>query len=231
LAPDSGFPIFRSRILLVDDHPIVRQGMTQLINREKDLMVCGEAEDARTALDAIDHTKPDVVVIDISLPGPDGIDLIKAIRARHSKLPVLILSMHDESLYAERALRAGANGYLMKQEATTSILAALRHVRTGEIYVSNNIAKRLVKQFIDGPVNPARSAIDNLTDRELEVFSRISEGRSTRQIAKELYLSVKTVESYYANIKRKLSLQTSRELVQYAVCWLQRDGPKRSVED
>lgn len=208
------------RVLVVDDHPIVRQGLSQLINQEPDLMVCGQAEDARTALDAIDPSQPDILIVDVSLDGPDGIELLKTIRANDSRLPVLILSMHDESLYAERALRAGANGYIMKQEATERVLVAIRQILGGEVYVSERMAKKMVQQFIGGSGVSKRSLIDELTDRELEVFRLIGQGHGTRQIAEELHLSVKTVESYYAHIKEKLFLKNARELVQHAVQWV-----------
>jgi DNA-binding NarL/FixJ family response regulator len=209
----------KSRVFVVDDHPIVRQGLSQLINREADLMVCGEAEDAHKAMDAIAPSKPDIVIVDVSLNGPDGIELLKTIRSRDSKLPVLILSMHDESLYAERALRAGANGYIMKQEATDRVLIAIRHILGGEVYVSDRMAQKMVHQFVGRSGAPKRSTIEELTDRELEVFRLVGQGHGTRQIAEELHLSVKTVESYYAHIKEKLSLKNARELVQRAVQW------------
>jgi len=213
-------PAGKTRVFVVDDHPIVRQGLSQLINREPDMMVCGEADNARTALDALDPSKPDILIVDVSLEGPDGIDLLKTIRSRDAKLPVLMLSMHDESLYAERALRAGANGYIMKQEATDRVLTAIRQILAGEVYVSERMAQKMVHQFIGRSGVARRSAIEELTDRELEVFRLIGQGHGTRQIAEELHLSVKTVESYYAHIKEKLSLKNSREMVQHAVQWV-----------
>jgi len=213
-------PPGKARVFVVDDHPIVRQGLSQLINREPDLMVCGEAEDARTALEAIAPSRPAIVIVDVSLEGPDGIELLKTIRSRDSKLPVLVLSMHDESLYAERALRAGANGYIMKQEATDRVLTAIRQILGGEVYVSDRMAQKMVHQFIGRSGVAKRSKADELTDRELEVFRLIGQGHGTRQIAEELHLSVKTVESHYAHIKEKLSLKNARELVQHAARWL-----------
>jgi DNA-binding NarL/FixJ family response regulator len=213
-------PPGKTRVFVVDDHPIVRQGLSQLINRESDMMVCGEAEDARTAIDAIAPSKPDILIVDVSLEGPDGIDLLKTIRSRDPKLPVLMLSMHDESLYAERALRAGANGYIMKQEATERVLIAIRQILAGEVYVSDRMSQKMVHQFIGRSGVAKRSTIEELTDRELEVFRLIGQGHGTRQIAEELHLSVKTVESYYAHIKEKLTLKNSRELVQHAVQWV-----------
>jgi DNA-binding NarL/FixJ family response regulator len=209
----------------VDDHPIVRQGLTQLINQEPDLTVCGHAEDGNSALHAIAVHRPDIVVLDISLNGPDGFSVLKDIRLSHADLLVLVLSMHDESLYAERALRAGANGYIMKQEATEKVLQALRRIRGGEIYVSDRIAKRLLRQVISSPA-PGKSPMEALTDRELAVFRLIGKGRGTREIADDLHVSVKTVESYQAHIKEKLTLKNARELVQHAFQWVTReDGP------
>ena len=209
----------KNRVFVVDDHPIVRQGLALLINREGDLAVCGEAEDAQTAVQAVATVKPDILIVDISLNGPDGLDLLKDIRVRYPELPVLILSMHDESVYAERALRAGAQGYIMKQEATEKVLVALRRILSGEIYVSERIANRMLQRYIGSPNAGRASSIADLTDRELEVFRLIGEGHSTRQIAEELHISIKTVESYQAHIKEKLSLRSARELVQHAIQW------------
>jgi DNA-binding NarL/FixJ family response regulator len=171
----------KSTIFLVDDHPIVRQGLALLINREADLMVCGDAEEAGSALQRIEELKPDLAVVDISLNGPDGLDLLKNLRARHPNLPVLILSMLDESLYAERALRDGASGYIMKQEATERVLVAIRRILGGEIYVSDRMASRMLHRFVGGNAEGPRSPIAGLTDRELEVFRLIGEGHGTRQ--------------------------------------------------
>jgi DNA-binding NarL/FixJ family response regulator len=215
----SGVTARKSRVFVVDDHPIVRQGLALLINRESDLAVCGEAEDAHAAMQLVLSAKPDIMIVDISLNGPDGLDLLKDIRTRYPDLPVLILSMHDESIYAERALRAGAQGYIMKQEATDKVLVALRRILGREIYVSERIANRMLQRYIGSPSAAKSSSIADLTDRELEVFRLIGEGHSTRQIAEELHISVKTVESYQAHIKEKLSLRSARELVQHAIQW------------
>jgi DNA-binding NarL/FixJ family response regulator len=212
-------PVVKKRILVVDDHPIVREGLALLINRESDLVVCGEAEEAMGALHVLSSAHPDVLIVDISLNGPDGLDLLKSIRTTHPSLPVLILSMHDESLYAERALRAGANGYIMKQEATDKVLVAVRRILAGEIYVSDRIANKMLKHYITGAGTLRNSSIADLSDRELEVFRLIGEGHGTRQIAEELHISIKTVESYQAHIKEKLSLRTARELMQHAIQW------------
>jgi DNA-binding NarL/FixJ family response regulator len=209
----------KKTVFVVDDHPIVRQGLALLINRESDLTVCGEAEEMHAALSAIPTAKPDILIVDISLNGPDGLELLKNIRITSPRLPVLILSMHDESIYAERALRAGANGYIMKQEATENVLVALRRILNGEIYVSGRIANSMLQHYVHGASPSPQSSISELTDRELEVFRLIGEGHGTRQIAEALHLSVKTVESYQAHIKEKLCLRSARELVQHAVEW------------
>ena len=211
--------VSKKRIFIVDDHPIVREGLSLMMNREPDLMVCGEAEDASAALTAISTARPDFLIVDISLSGPDGLDLLKNIRARFRSLPVLVLSMHDETIYAERALRAGANGYIMKQEATEKVLVAVRQILNQKVYVSDRIANRMLQQYISGSATQEHSPISELSDRELEVFRLIGEGHSTRRIAEELHLSVKTVESYQAHIKNKLSLKNARELVQRAIQW------------
>ena len=209
----------KKKVFVVDDHPIVRQGLAQMINREADLMVCGEAEDASTVLQAIVSVKPDILIVDISLNGPDGLELLKNIRTRYPSLPVLILSMHDESIYAERALRAGANGYIMKHEAAEKVLGAVRQILNRETYVSDRVASKILQRYISGSDSPKSSPLSDLSDRELEVFRLIGMGHSTRMIAEELHLSVKTVESYQAHIKDKLSLKNGRELVQHAIQW------------
>jgi DNA-binding NarL/FixJ family response regulator len=215
----NNFATRRKTVFVVDDHPIVRQGLALLINQEADLAVCGEAEEMHSALAAIQSARPDILIVDISLNGPDGLELLKNIRIMSPRLPVLILSMHDESIYAERALRAGANGYIMKQEATEKVLVALRRILSGEIYVSDRIANSMLRHYVRGANASEHSSISDLTDRELEVFRLIGEGQGTRQIAEALHLSVKTVESYQAHIKEKLSLRSARELVQHAVQW------------
>src|SRR6202142_1781825 len=211
--------VTKKRILVVDDHPIVRQGLALLINREPDLVVCGEAEEATGAMHVLASARPDVLIVDISLNGPDGIDLLKNVRNAYPTLPVLILSMHDESIYAERALRAGANGYIMKQEATEKVLVALRRILAGEIYVSDRVGNHMLQHYIRGASPLPQSSVAELTDRELEVFRLIGEGHGTRQIAEELHLSVKTIESYQAHIKEKLALRNARELLQHAIQW------------
>ncbi len=216
----------KKTVFIVDDHPLLRQGLALLINREEDLAVCGEAEEAQAAMQAISHTQsqPDVLIVDISLNGPDGLDLLKSIRGLYPDLPVLILSMHDEATYAERALRARANGYIMKQEATEKVLVAVRRILNGEIYLSDRIANKMLQQYIGGSSAALQSRLSTLSDRELEVFRSIGEGRSTRQIADELHLSVKTVETYQAHLKAKLALRSGRELIQHAIQWKVNEG-------
>jgi DNA-binding NarL/FixJ family response regulator len=176
-----------------------------------------DAEESNAALDAIENLHPDLAIVDISLPGRDGLELLKMIRAKDPQMPVLILSMHGETTYAERALRAGANGYIMKQEATDKVLVAIRRILNREIYVSEQIANRLLRHLAGAQDQHERSPLDGLSDRELEVFRRMGEGQSTRHIAEELHLSVKTIETHQARLKEKLSLHSSRELVQYAI--------------
>jgi DNA-binding NarL/FixJ family response regulator len=203
----------------VDDHPLMRQGLAMLINQQQDIQVCGEAEDAQAAIHAIAELHPDILILDISLNGPDGLDVLKNIRTFNPDLPVLILSMHDEAIYAERALRARANGYIMKQEATEKVLVAVRRILNGEVYLSERMSNKMLQQYIGGAPSMIQSRIASLSDRELEVFRMIGEGRGTREIAEELHLSIKTVETYQAHIKEKLALRSGRELIQHAIQW------------
>lgn len=213
------FQVVKKTVLVVDDHPLMRQGLSMLINQQQDMEVCAEAEEAMAAMQAIVLHKPDIMILDISLNGPDGLDLLKNIRSTYPDLPVLILSMHDEALYAERALRARANGYIMKQEATDQVLVALRRILNGEVYLSERMSNKMLQQFVGGAPSLMQSRIASLSDRELEVFRLIGDGHGTRKIAEELHLSVKTVETYQAHIKEKLALSSGRELIQHAVNW------------
>jgi DNA-binding NarL/FixJ family response regulator len=213
-------------ILLIDDHPIVRQGLAQLINQESDLLVTAEAASAREALDAVEKKIPDIAIVDISLDDRSGIELIKDLRARDPNLPILALSMHDESLYAERALRAGAKGYIMKQEATDQVMTAIRKVLEGQIYVSERMASRLLDQFVSTKPGDEESPLGRLSDRELEIFSMIGRGLGTREIANKLYLSIKTVEAHREHIKEKLKLRSGTELMRMAVQYAL-ESPKR----
>jgi DNA-binding NarL/FixJ family response regulator len=217
--PEQAAPATRKTVLIIDDHPLLRQGLAMLINQQKDMQVCGEAEEAHTAMHCIAQKRPDIIILDLTLKGPDGLDLLKTIRASDPDLPVLILSMHDEAIYAERALRARANGYIMKQEATEKVLVAVRRILDGDVYLSDSMSRKMLQQYIDGSPSLLESRIASLSDRELEVFCRIGEGRATREIAEELRLSVKTVETYQAHIKEKLGLRSGRELIQHAIQW------------
>jgi len=209
----------RHRVLIVDDHPIVRQGLRRLIDQEEDLAVCGEAESTREAKAAIRELKPEVVIVDISLKQGDGIELVKDARAHYPSLPILVLSMHDETIYAERMLSAGANGYIMKQAASDQFLVALRRVLEGGIYVSEVVGNSMIQKFASGGAYISANPIDRLSNRELQILHMIGRGLSTRQAAEALNLSVKTVESHRQRIKRKLNLATGSQLVQYAVNW------------
>lgn len=209
----------KRRVLIVDDHPIVRQGLRRLIEAEADLEVCCESETAREAKSAIRDMGPDVVIVDVSLKQGDGLELVKDTRAHYPTLPLLVLSMHDEAIYAERMLSAGANGYIMKQAATGQLLIALRRVLDGGIYVSDAIGSSMIEKFAAGGTYVSSNPMDSLTNRELQVLHMIGKGLSTRQTAEALNLSVKTIESHRQRIKRKLSLHTSTQLMQYAVNW------------
>jgi DNA-binding NarL/FixJ family response regulator len=218
--PESTPAPSKTKVFLVDDHPLVREWLTQLIQRENDLAVCGEAEDAPEALQKIIETKPDIVIADISLKTTHGLELVKDLQVRFPALPVLVLSMHDESLYAERVLRAGAKGYITKQEATKKILLAVRQVLSGQIYISEKMASRMVHKMVLGKAQEQKSPIERLTDRELEVFQLIGCGQGTRRIAADLHLGIKTVESYRARIKEKLNLDDGTQLLQQAIQWV-----------
>lgn len=213
----------KRRVLIVDDHPLMRQGLAELINQQPDLAICGEAEDVPQALRQTSELNPDVVIVDLSLRGSDGIELIRCLRLQYAQLPVLVLSMHDEVIYAERALKAGAWGYIMKQEATNQVLSAVRRVLAGEIHVSQQVSSRIMQGMVGGSGSSQRSPVERFSDRELEVFRRIGRGAATREIAAELHLSVKTIETYYAHIKEKLCLKSQRELVQHAIRWVLQD--------
>ena len=210
----------KRRVLIVDDHPLMRQGLVQLINQQPDLAICGEAEDVPQALRQTSELNPDVVIVDLSLRGSDGIELIRCLRLQYDKLPVLVLSMHDEAIYAERALKAGAWGYIMKQEATNQVLSAVRRVLAGEVHVSQQVSSKIMQGMVGGSGSSQRSPVERFSDRELEVFRRIGRGAATREIAAELHLSVKTIETYYAHIKEKLRLRSQRELIQHAIQWI-----------
>jgi DNA-binding NarL/FixJ family response regulator len=211
----------KRKVLIVDDHPIVRQGLRLMIDAEPDLVVCGEAQSAREARDAIRQHEPDVVIVDISLAQGDGLELVRDVHAQHAELPMLVLSMHDELIYAERLLAAGASGYIMKQAASDQLLVALRRVLSGETYLSEALAQSLERSRGAGAGMPGTSVdpVKRLSNRELQVLSLIGRGQSSREAAEGLGLSVKTVETHRQSLKRKLNLATNAQLLQYAINW------------
>lgn len=209
----------KAKVLLVDDHPLVREWLATLINRQSDLEVCGEADAAPKALQLIGLVNPDIAVVDISMEGGSGLELIKDIKASHPSVMVIVLSMHDETLYAERAIRAGARGYIMKREATKGVLQAIRNVLAGKIYLSDKLAMTLAERFVEGRPSAPASLVEKLSDRELEVFQLLGCGYSTRRIADELHVSIKTVQAFCARMKEKLGLDSATELLFEAVRW------------
>ena len=211
----------RKKLLIVDDHPMMRAGLAQFLNNEPDFTVCGEADTAHQALAAIAALRPDLVVADITLPDKNGIELIKDICAMHPGLPVMVHSMHDEMLYAERVLRAGGRGYLMKHEGGIKLAHAIRQVLEGGIYVSDKMSAKILAIFSGHRAGTEGSPVEKLSDREFEVFQLIGEGLSTRDMARRLHLSAKTVEVHRVNMKRKLNVGTARELAHYAVRWVE----------
>jgi DNA-binding NarL/FixJ family response regulator len=209
----------KAKVLLVDDHPMVREWLATLINQQADLQVCGEADSAPKAMQIIGPAKPDVAIVDISMEGGSGIELIKNIKASHPNVMVIVLSMHDEALYAERALRAGARGYIMKKEATKGVLQAIRCVLGGKLYLSDKLAMMMAEKFVDGRPKPEGSILEKLSDRELEVFQLLGRGYSTRRIAEEMHVSFKTIQAFCARIKEKLQLANATELLHEALRW------------
>lgn len=215
-----------SRILIVDDHPLYREGLRQLIEREPSLRVCGEAADAAEAVKLVGEGEPDLVIVDISLGNSSGIDLIKTLKAEDAELPLLVVSMHDESLYAERALRAGAMGYVMKHEPPKQVKAAIQRVLSGAIYLSEKMSTTLLTKLMRGGTEVDQSPVSLLSDRELEVFRLLGQGKGTRQIAQELGLSIPTINSFRARIKEKLGLKDSTALLLHAVQWVNEQQPQ-----
>jgi DNA-binding NarL/FixJ family response regulator len=207
-------------ILIVDDHPMMRRGLRELLSHEPDLRVCGEAVEAQAALRMIESLPPDLMIVDLSLKQSSGLDLIKRVRATHPEVRMLVISMHDEGLYAERALSAGAMGYVSKQEPPEGVLDAVRLVLRGEVYLSPEMTARRLRQMTPREQHEFRSPVEKLSDRELEVFEAIGIGRSTRQIADQLHVSVKTIETHRENIKRKLGLSGNIELIQRSCRWI-----------
>lgn len=215
----------KKTILILDDHPMMREGLALLIGQETDLAVAAHAESAHQAMDAIAASRPDLVLADISLPDKNGLEFLKDVQAMHTGLAVLVISMHDEAIYAERVLRAGGRGYVMKQEGGKKIMEAIRAVLGGKIHVSEKISARILEVFSGKGASTPSSPVEQLTDREFEVFQLIGEGKATKEIAAKLHISVKTVEVHRANIKAKLKLVTAPELIRHAVRWIEAQNP------
>jgi DNA-binding NarL/FixJ family response regulator len=207
------------RIFLVDDHPLVREGLANLINEQNDMVVCGEAEDSAGALTGIAKTRPDVALVDISLKNESGLELVKNLESQFPLVALIVLSMHDEALYAERALRAGARGYVMKRESTKSVLASIRRVMEGGVYVSERVVNSMARRFSSSPKGADSSPVESLSDRELEIFRLLGQGRTTAQIAEDLHLSLKTVQAYCARAKEKFGVSSLGELLRAAIRW------------
>jgi len=218
--PKSDPPSVKKRVLIVDDHPVFRAGLTVLVNLEPDLTVCGEAHDAAQAMSAIESLSPDLVLLDMSLPDKSGLELLKDIRSAHPQAPVLIISMHDEALYAERVIRAGGRGYIMKQEGPEKVIKAVRKVLSGGISVSERISA-LILDTLAGTSGAQKNvpSVSTLTDREFEVYRRMGQGKEPQEIARVLHLSIKTVDTHRSHIKRKLGLKNNTELVHHATRW------------
>jgi len=209
-----------AKILIVDDHPLLRRGVAEIIATKPELSPCGEAAGAAEAFTEIEKSSPDLVLIDLSLEEGSGLALIKEIKARFPNVKMLVYSMHDETLFAERALHAGASGYVRKQEKIETVLEAIQHVLQGNVYLSDTMTRRMLNKHVGAEYEPSEDKISQLSDRELQVFEMIGEGLGTRQVAEKLHLSIKTIESYRESIKRKLDLATSNELTRHAVQWL-----------
>jgi DNA-binding NarL/FixJ family response regulator len=216
----------RKKVFIVDDHPVVRDGLITLIEHEQDFNVCGDADDAAEALKSISELKPDVVIVDIGLKSSDGIELTKSIKTRYPRMPVVVLSIHDESVYAERALHAGASGYLMKEAASNDIITAIRTVLSGEIYVSDQMAKKLLGNAFSRKSDIGTDPVAKLSDREFEIFRLIGSGYKVSQIADRMHLSSKTIETYRARIKEKLNITDASKLLRYAIKWVSSDDKK-----
>ena len=216
----------KRKVFLVDDHPLVREWLTNLINQQPDLTVCGETETAPKAREAIAALQPDIAIVDISLKDSSGIDLIKDLKQAQPRVAILVLSMHDESHYAERALRAGASGYIMKRETTRKVIDAIRRVLEGKLYVSETVAEAMTARFVRGKPAADLSPIEHLSDRELEVFEMLGRGLGTRQIAESLHVSIKTVQAYCARVKEKMNLNSATELLREAIRWNETRHPR-----
>lgn len=223
--PAAGPAASRKRILLVDDHPFMRVGLATLIDRQPDLTVCGEAGNPVEAFHTLEKTKPDLILTDLTMPGRSGLEFIKDLRAAEPELAILVVSMHDEAVHAERALRAGARGYIMKEAGGENLLAAIRQVLRGEVYVSPKMSARILEGLSGGRPRGSSSPIEKLTDREFEIFQLIGQGKSTRDIAAQLSLSPKTIDVHRANIKEKLALTDVTALIRHAVRWVETQRP------
>lgn len=211
----------RARILVVDDHPTMREGLARVIDEAGDLVVCAQAESIHHALELIETAQPDLAIVDITLRRENGIELIKDLKIRHPKLPVLVHSMHDEQVYAQRSLRAGARGYLMKHEPPPKLLHAIRQVLAGEIYLSETMTRQMLHHVADSPFAKGISPVERLSDRELQVFEKLGRGRKTKEIAADLHLSIKTVQTYCEHLKEKLQLKDATSLARFAVQWVE----------
>jgi len=214
----------KSRILIVEDHPLFREGLAQMIDRHSTLTVCGQVADTTSAMKAVADLKPDLLLVDISLEGSNGIDLIKNLKSKHEELPILVISMHDESLYAERALRAGALGYVMKNEPARTVKSAIFKVLGGDMFLSERMSGSVLARLMRGKPEEVISPVQQLSDRELEVFQMLGEGKSSRQIAEDLQLTIPTIHSFRNRIKEKLQLKNASELMLHAMQWVTRKG-------
>jgi DNA-binding NarL/FixJ family response regulator len=222
--PITGEPISpKRRIFIVDDHAMFRDGLRRLIDLEPDLTVCGDAPDAAVGLNGIRESTPDLVIVDISLDTTSGIDLIKAIKREYEDMPVLVVSMHSESLYGDRALRAGAMGYVMKSEPATTVVSAIRTVLSGNVHISENMATLVVSKFVKGEPDQVPSPLEALSDREIEVFRMLGQGKGTREIAQEMNVAIPTISSFKNRIKEKLKLKNSTEMILYALQWFRKE--------
>jgi DNA-binding NarL/FixJ family response regulator len=214
----------KTRIFIVDDHALIRRGLATLIGAEADMEVCGQAEDAATALNQIIKIQPDLIIVDISLKGNSGLELIKNIKAFSPKIQILVLSMHHESIYALRVLKAGARAYVMKQDVVNKVIDAVRRIRNGQLYVSDEVANQMLNRLVSGETADDASPVAGLSDRELEIVNLIGHGMLTREIAAQLHVSIKTIETHRAHIKDKLNLRNATQLVQFCVRWVEENN-------
>jgi len=217
----------KRRIFIVDDHAMFRDGLRRLIDLEPDLTVCGDVPDAASGLNGIRESAPDLVIVDISLDTTSGIDLIKAVKRDHEDMPVLVVSMHSESLYGDRALRAGSMGYVMKSEPATTVVAAIRKVLSGNVHMSETMATMVVSKFVKGETDQIPSPLEALSDREMEVFRMLGQGKGTREIAQEMNVALPTISSFKNRIKEKLAFKNSTEMILYALQWFRKELSQR----